>query len=72
MEEAQRSYDPISFHSSLLFFIISNLANLDVMYQYSLTWYINLFTNAIENSEKNEDIEERIEILKKYFTSSLY
>ena len=42
------------------------------MYQYSLTWYINLFTNAIENSEKNEDIEESIEILKKYFTSSLY
>jgi len=48
---------PIASHSSLLFFIIQKLSQVDVMYQYSLTWYISLFLMAIENSEKSEYIE---------------
>jgi dynein heavy chain len=40
LEEARKLYNPIAYHSSLLFFIISKLANVDVMYQYSLTWFI--------------------------------
>ena len=42
------------------------------MYQYSLTWYIQLFMMAIDNSEKSDFIEQRIEQLKSYFTYSLY
>ena len=48
---------PISMHASLLFFIIQKLSYVDVMYQYSLTWFIQLFMMAIENSEKSEFIE---------------
>ena len=63
---------PIANHSSLLFFIIQKLSQVDVMYQYSLTWFISLFMMAIDNSEKSEYIEQRIESLKQYFTFSLY
>ena len=63
---------PIANHSSLLFFIIQKLSQIDVMYQYSLTWYIQLFMMAIDNSEKSDFIEQRIEQLKSYFTYSLY
>ncbi len=31
-------YKPIAIHSSVLFFSISDLANIEPMYQYSLTW----------------------------------
>ena len=42
------------------------------MYQYSLVWFVNLFKMAIDNTEKLEDVEARLEDLKNYFTYSLY
>ena len=42
------------------------------MYQYSLTWFIMLFSMSIENAEKSEDLEKRLEALKQHFTYSLY
>jgi hypothetical protein len=36
----------VAKHSSILFFTISDLANIDPMYQYSLTWFINLYVNV--------------------------
>lgn len=37
------------------------------MYQYSLVYYIDLFTTGIMQSEKSNDLDKRLEILKKYF-----
>lgn len=65
-------YTPIAIHSSILFFSITELSNIDPMYQYSLPWFINLFTASINNSEKSEDIERRLQNLKNYFTYSFY
>lgn len=42
------------------------------MYQYSLAYYIDLFTQAIMKSEKNENLDIRLENLKTYFLYSLY
>lgn len=42
------------------------------MYQYSLTWFLNLFTAAIDNTEKVDDVPTRLRDLSKYFTYSLY
>jgi dynein heavy chain, axonemal len=53
-------------------FFSVDLANIDPMYQYSLTWFVNLFTAAIDNTEKVEDISARLKDLTKYFTYSLY
>ena len=43
IDEARNSYKPVAVHSSILFFCISDLANIEPMYQYSLTWFINLY-----------------------------
>jgi dynein heavy chain len=69
---ARRGYTPIAEHSSVLFFTIAQLASIDPMYQYSLPWYTSLFSACIEASEKSDDVEKRLGILKDYFTFSLY
>jgi len=52
-------YTPIATHSAVLFFSIADLANIEPMYQYSLTWFINLFILSIDNSEKSDVLEQR-------------
>ncbi|KAK0049220.1 dynein heavy chain 3 axonemal-like isoform X1 [Biomphalaria pfeifferi] len=72
IDETRNGYKPVALHSSILFFCISDLANIEPMYQYSLTWFINLYLQSINNSKKSEDLEERIINLNKHFTLSIY
>jgi dynein heavy chain len=72
IDETRESYRPIATHSSVLFFCIADLANIDSMYQYSLNWFIDLFVFAIAQSGKSKDIKRRLKNLETYFTYSLY
>uniref|UniRef100_A0A1A9WZZ0 Dynein axonemal heavy chain 7 n=1 Tax=Glossina brevipalpis TaxID=37001 RepID=A0A1A9WZZ0_9MUSC len=69
---ARLSYVPISEHSTILFFTIVDLANIDPMYQYSLAWFVSLFISSIDNTDKVDDIAERLADLRTHFTYSLY
>ncbi|KAJ7385962.1 Dynein heavy chain 7, axonemal [Desmophyllum pertusum] len=62
----------VAKHSSILFFTISDLANIEPMYQYSLTWFINLYLQSILNSEPSSDLARRILNLNDHFTYSIY
>lgn len=59
IDNTRMGYRPIAVYSSILFFSIADLANIEPMYQYSLTWFINLFILSIENSEKSEILPKR-------------
>lgn len=72
IDEARNLYIPVSKHSAVLFFCITDLANLDPMYQYSLGWFINLYNQSITNSTKSEILEERLKNLNDFFTNSIY
>ncbi|XP_047226085.1 dynein axonemal heavy chain 7 isoform X2 [Girardinichthys multiradiatus] len=72
IDKTRMGYKPIAVHSAILFFSIADLANIEPMYQYSLTWFINLFISSIDSSEKTEDLEQRLEILRDHFTYALY
>ncbi|KAK9511585.1 hypothetical protein O3M35_000215 [Rhynocoris fuscipes] len=72
IDATRLEYTPIAVHSTILFFSITNLANIDPMYQYSLVWFVNLYKAAIDNTEKAESISARITTLSAYFTYSLY
>ncbi|XP_070559259.1 dynein axonemal heavy chain 3-like isoform X5 [Ptychodera flava] len=50
IDETRNGYKPVAKHSSLLFFTISDLANIDPMYQYSLNWFINLYLQSIHDT----------------------
>jgi dynein heavy chain len=42
------------------------------MYQYSLVYFIDLFTQSIIKSEPSDVLDHRLENLKQYFLLSLY
>uniref|UniRef100_A0A1A9UMG0 Dynein axonemal heavy chain 7 n=1 Tax=Glossina austeni TaxID=7395 RepID=A0A1A9UMG0_GLOAU len=72
IDRARLSYVPIAEHSTILFFTIVDLANIDPMYQYSLAWFVALFISSIDNTDKVEDIADRLSDLRTHFTYSLY
>uniref|UniRef100_A0A3B3UAK3 Dynein axonemal heavy chain 12 n=1 Tax=Poecilia latipinna TaxID=48699 RepID=A0A3B3UAK3_9TELE len=61
--ESREGYRPIAKHSSILFFSIADLTNIDPMYQYSLNWFVNLYINSIQ---------DRLHYLIDHFTFNLY
>ncbi|KAG4100119.1 dynein heavy chain and region D6 of dynein motor-domain-containing protein [Neocallimastix lanati (nom. inval.)] len=72
IDETRNSYLPIAKHASILFFCTTDLANIEPMYQYSLTWFIDLFSNSIVMSNKSNNLKRRLKNLESYFTYSLY
>ncbi|KAJ2998719.1 Dynein heavy chain 7, axonemal [Globomyces sp. JEL0801] len=72
IDETRESYRPIANHSSVLFFCIADMANIDPMYQYSLSWFIDLFNNSINLSTKSSNLKRRLKNLESFFTYSLY
>jgi dynein heavy chain len=72
IDEGRLEYKPVALKTSGLFFCITDLANIDPMYQYSLTFFVFLFTTAIQNSEQSDEIEQRLKFLNEEFLYSLY
>ena len=69
---AREGYRPVAFRASELFFCIVDLAGIDPMYQYSLQWFMNLFSMGVENSPAAKELDQRLINLNNYFTFSLY
>uniref|UniRef100_A0A8C3XBZ8 Dynein axonemal heavy chain 1 n=1 Tax=Cyanoderma ruficeps TaxID=181631 RepID=A0A8C3XBZ8_9PASS len=65
-------YVPVAVRSQILYFCVSDLSNVDPMYQYSLEWFLNIFLLGIRNSEKSEELRERVENINNCITFSLY
>ena len=72
IDEARAGYKPVAHHSSLLYFCVTDMANIDPMYQYSLRWFVDLFVRAIADSQRSDDLEDRLQLLNSYFTFFLY
>ena len=72
IDAAREVYIPVAIRSTILFFVVSSLAVVEPMYQYSLGWFNNLFTRSIAESEKSNNIRDRIMKLNEYFTYAIY
>lgn len=57
---------------SALFFVISELAAIESMYQYSLAWFVALFEDTLVKADKARDLAKRIDSLVSHFQYSLY
>lgn len=72
IEKFRQNYRPIAKYSAILYYTITDLSNINIMYQYSLTWFINLFITSIDIANKSKNIERRLDFLRKTFTYNLY
>ena len=72
INKERRGYRPIAVRGSILYFVISSLANVDSMYNYSLEYFSKLFNQRLDRAEASEDVEKRIEILINDITISFY
>ncbi|KAF5300254.1 hypothetical protein FQR65_LT09209 [Abscondita terminalis] len=72
IEISRLDYKPVSVHSARLYYCISDLPNIDPMYQYSLAWFINLYVSSIDRAGKSRELRKRISYLQENFTYNLY
>lgn len=72
INENRENYRGVARRGSVLYFVISDLALIDPMYQYSLEYFSKLFNKRLEKSAKSDDLEERLRILMEDETGSFY
>ncbi|CEL99773.1 unnamed protein product [Vitrella brassicaformis CCMP3155] len=72
IKRAREQYTPVAIRGSILYFVIADLANIDPMYQFSLTYFTRLFNKVIDSSAKRDVLEERLAILVENITSVIY
>lgn len=57
---AWEDYWWLSIWTSVLFFTIKGLSNIEPMYEYSLDWFENIFRNSVEIVPANNVLKERL------------
>ena len=72
IDSSRRGYIPVAQRGAVLFFCITELANLDPMYQYSLSWFTTLFVLALNDSEQQDELQVRLVTINNFFTYLLY
>jgi dynein heavy chain, axonemal len=72
INEAREKYRSAATRGSIIYFVIADLASIDPMYQYSLTYYQSLFNKCIEDSTKSEDLQRRLANIIEYSTVVIY
>lgn len=72
IDEFRQNYRPIAKYSATLYYSIIDLSNINPMYQYSLSWFINLYVVSIDMANKSKNLERRLDFLRKTFTYNLY
>ncbi|XP_059157269.1 dynein axonemal heavy chain 6-like [Physella acuta] len=50
LNAARKRYLPVATRGAVIYFVVAELANIDVMYQYSLTWFQSMFSTCITES----------------------
>ena len=72
-DKTRNKFLPVSVKAATLFFVTTDMANIDPMYQWSLQWYIDLFNKCLRDSEPSpEDRDKRILNINEYFQYALY
>ncbi len=69
---AREKYRPVAERGSVMYFVVASMAEIDPMYQFSLKYFKNLFNSTIQASEKNDDLEMRLQILLEQTTKDVY
>ncbi|RKP21352.1 hypothetical protein ROZALSC1DRAFT_27237, partial [Rozella allomycis CSF55] len=72
INETRELYRPVAARSSLLYFLLNDLNQINPMYQYSLNAFKVVFQAAINSAEKSEELKERVFALIDNITFSVF
>lgn len=72
INSTREGYRSVATRGSVIYFVLATLAMIDPMYQYSLTYFKDLFVQRLQKTEKKEIIAERLELLINDITFSMY
>ncbi|KAF6775711.1 hypothetical protein AHF37_04900 [Paragonimus kellicotti] len=72
IEQAREEYRTIAVRGSVMFFLLSDLATVNKMYQYGLPQFIKLFDDSLIQSERTSSIQRRIARILTYMTVSVW
>ncbi|XP_050527307.1 dynein axonemal heavy chain 1-like [Daktulosphaira vitifoliae] len=72
IDETRALYIPVANRGQLLYFCLAELPVVDPMYQYSLDWFIGIFISSIQDTDKVENIDTRVNIINDHFTFNLF
>lgn len=59
IDATRLEYVPVAVRTQILFFCVSDLSNVDPMYQYSLEWFLEAFSMGIWKSRKMGTVPSR-------------
>ncbi|XP_035826580.1 dynein heavy chain 6, axonemal [Aplysia californica] len=62
----------VAERGSVMYFVVSDMGEVDPMYQFSLKYFKQLFNKTIENSEKSEDLPTRLQTCLDETTICIY
>ncbi|XP_026666919.1 dynein heavy chain 6, axonemal [Ceratina calcarata] len=72
ISEAREKYRSVANRGSVLYFIVADLANIDPMYQFSLKYFNQIFNVVIETTEKEDNLQKRLQSLISEITLAVY
>ncbi|KAG2377570.1 hypothetical protein C9374_009086 [Naegleria lovaniensis] len=72
IQEAREEFRPVANRGSIMYFVITELSLINCMYQVSLSQFIKLFIQAIDESEKDRNNKVRIDNIINYSTFFIY
>lgn len=68
----REGYRDVASYASILYSCLDHLQNVNPMYEFSLDWYLNLYNNSIENANRSQDLNRRIDFLKRSIGKHFY
>lgn len=72
IDSTRKKYIPFAEFSSVLYFCVDRLVHINCMYQFSLTWFLSLFTANLSDAPRMAQLGERLDILKKSLIETIH
>lgn len=72
IDRLRDGYRPAAKRGAILFFVLSDLASVNSMYQYSLSTYLEVFSHSLKKSQPHSYLPKRLGFIKDTLTFNVY